>query len=93
MSDFSKLINQAVEAARSEGLSFAPQASHTEKEALTENVGEASPDSTVQEHLDKIAAEDTSAEILRMTKMAVYAILTAGDSLLAVERCQDVRRS
>lgn len=88
MSELNDFINNAVEAARKDGLISRPSPDDVDKEA---DAGEEDPDPIVEEHLREEAAKEASAEIERLTKLGLYAVLTAGDSVLAVERCRRER--
>jgi len=90
MSDLKDFINSAVEAARKDNLVPRSSPDAVEKEA-DEDAGEDNPDLIVEEHLKQEAAKEASAEIHRAVKLGFYAMLTAGDSLLAVDRCRRER--
>lgn len=84
MSEIENMINNAVMAARENGL-FERSSDPVDKEADID-AGDSGPDSIVEEHLKEEAAKEASGEMMRQVKVGLNALLTAGDSCLAVER-------
>lgn len=85
---FDDILVHAMQAAQVEGLGNPSTASGETN--VHEESGE-SNDSLVQQHLQEESKKEAKSTHLRNVKVALLAVLTAGDSCLAVERIKNGR--
>lgn len=89
MSDLSKNVLAAFSAMQKEG-NYLPSAAEVSKEAGA-TVRE-SEDPAVKQKLQEDAIREKQASHVRMVKVGLLALLTAGDSCQAVDRCRHGRK-
>lgn len=89
---YDDILMNAMQAARTEGLVTDPSAESGQTDVHKESseAGE-EPDDLVQEHLQEESKKEAKDTQIRMMKVALQALLTAGDSCLAVERVNNGR--
>lgn len=83
---YDDILMHAMQAAQVEGLVSDPSAESGGTDVHKESSESEEPDELVKEHLQVESAKVAHSTHLRMTKVALLALLTAGDSCLSVER-------
>lgn len=87
---FDDILMNAMQAAQVEGL-INPSTESGQTDVHKESNESGQPDSLVQQHLQEESKKEAQSTHIRMTKVALLALLTAGDSCLAVERVKNGR--
>jgi len=87
---FDDILMNAMQAAQVEGL-VTPSTESGRLDVHKESSEPEEPDSLVQEHLQAESSKEAQSTHVRMTKVALLALLTAGDSCLSVERVRHGR--
>lgn len=92
MSDsYDDILMNAMQAAQVEGLVTGPSAESGGTDVHKESSEAEESDSLVQEHLQAESKKEAQSTHRRMAKVALLALLTAGDTCLSVERLKNGR--